>query len=179
MPCTIGGKQVIVLGDTTTHGGKVMTASSTFTYMNIPVARIGDMVECPQCKGKYPIIEGAPSAFDHENKIARHGDRVACGALLISRYNTTGISESGTVSEAVAAEILTASPPPHQQVFDEQAQLVAPPIDGVPYFIEVKDGRTFSGRVGADGLLPRVTTQEKEDITVYWGDEALAKMAGE
>jgi uncharacterized Zn-binding protein involved in type VI secretion len=87
MPYTIEGKEVILLGDTTTHGGKVITASETHSYMGIPVARVGDMVECPKCKGTYPIVEGAPKAFDRGKPIARHGDKVACGATLISRNN--------------------------------------------------------------------------------------------
>jgi uncharacterized Zn-binding protein involved in type VI secretion len=87
MPYTIEGKEVIVLGDTTTHGGKVITGSENHTYMGIPVARVGDMVQCPKCKGTYPIIEGAPRTFDHGKQIARHGDKVACGATLISRGN--------------------------------------------------------------------------------------------
>lgn len=84
MAFTIDDKEVILLGDTTTHGGKVITASSTFEYMGIKVARVGDMVKCPKCKGTYPIAEGAVSAFDHTGKIARHGDKVACGATLIA-----------------------------------------------------------------------------------------------
>jgi hypothetical protein len=53
---------------------------------------------------------------------------------------------------------------------------MAPPIEGVPYFIETMDGRTFSGRVGADGLLPRIDTYGEDEYKVLWGDEALAKM---
>jgi uncharacterized Zn-binding protein involved in type VI secretion len=85
MPYTIEGKHVIVLGDTTTHGGKVITGSENHTYMGIPVARVGDMVECPKCDGTFPIVDGAPRAFDHGRPIALHGDKVACGATLISR----------------------------------------------------------------------------------------------
>lgn len=89
MPYTIEGKHVIVLGDTTSHGGKVITGSENHTYMGIPVARVGDMVKCPKCNGTFHIIEGAPRAFDHGKAIARHGDKVACGATLISRENIT------------------------------------------------------------------------------------------
>jgi uncharacterized Zn-binding protein involved in type VI secretion len=97
MPYSIEGKEVILLGDTTTHGGKVITASDTHKYMGTPIARVGDMVECPQCKGTYPIIEGAPRAFDRGKPIARHGDKVACGATLISQGNRT---DTGTLYAA-------------------------------------------------------------------------------
>lgn len=91
MPYMIEGKEVVVLGDMTTHGGKVITGSTNHTFMGIPVARVGDMVECPKCNGTYPIIEGAPRTFDHGKPIARHGDRVACGATLISQSNAANI----------------------------------------------------------------------------------------
>lgn len=48
----------------------------------------------------------------------------------------------------------------------------------VPYFIETKDGRKFSGRATADGTLPRIETYDAEEYAVYWGDDALAKMEG-
>jgi len=84
MSFTILGKEVIVLGDGTSHGGKVITASSTVTHMGKPIARVGDSVSCPKCRGTHTIIEGAPSTFD-TSRIARHGDMVSCGARLISQ----------------------------------------------------------------------------------------------
>jgi uncharacterized Zn-binding protein involved in type VI secretion len=103
MPYNIEGKEVILLGDTTTHGGKVITGSEKHHFMGIPVARVGDMVECPLCKGTYPIIEGAPKVFDHGKPIARHGDKVACGATLISRGNITDT----VILYAAASNIVT------------------------------------------------------------------------
>ncbi|KHK57170.1 hypothetical protein PI87_07995 [Ralstonia sp. A12] len=63
--------------------------------------------------------------------------------------------------------------------YDEQAHLAATNLEGVPYYIETADGRVFSGRIPASGLLPRIDTQSEETYTVLWGDEALAKQAGE
>ena len=60
-----------------------------------------------------------------------------------------------------------------------QAQLAALPIEGVPYYVETKDGRTRSGRTVAGGLLPRIDSHGEDEYTVYWGDEALAKMHGD
>lgn len=39
---------VIRLGDSTDHGGKVISASSTTIIQGKPLARIGDMVSCPK-----------------------------------------------------------------------------------------------------------------------------------
>lgn len=41
------------------------------------------------------------------------------------------------------------------------------------------DGRVFSGRIGPDGLLPRVDTFGEDEYTVLWGDDALAKLQEE
>ena len=52
-------------------------------------------------------------------------------------------------------------------------------MEGVPYRIEVEDGRVLSGSIGVDGLLPRIETIGLAGYTVYWGDEALARCDGE
>jgi uncharacterized protein (DUF2345 family) len=88
--------------------------------------------------------------------------------------------------EAVAPEAVVEAAEPQEEypegvaeVFDEQAELVSPPIEGIPYHIETKDGRKFSGRVGADGRLPRISTEGEEAFDIFWGDEALARIEGE
>lgn len=48
----------------------------------------------------------------------------------------------------------------------------------MPYYVETMDGRTFSGCAGLDGVLPRIDTYGEDEYTVYWGDDALAKMEG-
>jgi hypothetical protein len=71
----------------------------------------------------------------------------------------------------------TSAPSAADHIYDEQPRLVARSIEGIPYFIETLDGRTFSGRAGPGGLLPRIGTQGECDYTVLWGDVALAKIA--
>jgi len=97
MPFTIQGKEVVLLGDKTTHGGTVVTASSTFTYMNIPVARKGDQVSCPLCLGTHVIAEGVETAFDHEHPIAVDGNLTSCGARLIAGSGQGGGIPEGTL----------------------------------------------------------------------------------
>jgi hypothetical protein len=67
-------------------------------------------------------------------------------------------------------------PAPEDAPYDEQTKLESLPIEGVPYYIETLDGRTFSGRTSPDGLLPRIDTYGEDEYTAYWGDEAPAKM---
>ena len=75
---------VIVLGDTTDHGGEVISAAPAATAGGIPVARLGDMVACPRCQGTFPIVQGNPAMLLDGAAVAYHGCAVACGARLIA-----------------------------------------------------------------------------------------------
>lgn len=77
---------LIRLDDTTDHGGKVITASSTMRFGNRFVARKGDEVSCPKHPDVKPnlIEEGDESMTDDNAPIARHGHRATCGCHLIS-----------------------------------------------------------------------------------------------
>ena len=48
------GKGVIRLGDATDHGGKVISVAHEPTDMGKPIACVGDMVQCPKCRGHIP-----------------------------------------------------------------------------------------------------------------------------
>lgn len=49
-----------------------------------PIARVGDMTECPKDKhGSNPITEGSPDVLIDGMPAARMGDPTACGSTLI------------------------------------------------------------------------------------------------
>ena len=75
----------IILGDTTTHGGIVITASSEMQYSLERCARSGDSVFCPQCGGIYKIEEDVLNQSDNRSSYAIEGQRTSCGATLVSR----------------------------------------------------------------------------------------------
>ena len=52
----MSARSVIVIGDKTTHGGTVLQGSQTMTAGGKNVARQGDLVSCPKCKGNFPIV---------------------------------------------------------------------------------------------------------------------------
>lgn len=79
---------------------------------------------------------------------------------------------------AYAGHVLNSSSD-HIGRYDEQMRLLAESVEGMPYRIEIDDGRVLSGTVGIDGLLPRIATHGDAEYTVYWGDEALARAIGE
>ncbi|MDO8039951.1 hypothetical protein [Janthinobacterium sp. SUN137] len=121
--------------------------------------------------------------------------KTSCGAVLIASQFSDTVEWStgaGRVAErsasvaiaGAAAQLAPGALPENARAttldasesYDEQPQLNADGIDGVPYFVEIKDGRHLSGRATMEGILPRVETYNEEEYTVYWGDVALAKM---
>ena len=83
-------KPFIVIGDKTTHGGTVISADFTTDIRGKAMARVGDKVVCPQCKGVFAINSGADDVVDGEGRAyARHMDTTDCGARLIAAQATT------------------------------------------------------------------------------------------
>jgi uncharacterized Zn-binding protein involved in type VI secretion len=78
-------RNVIRLGDSTSHGGKVVSVSAShFTVDGIPVARVGDACSCP-IKGhdNCTIAEGDPHHVIDGVAVAYEGHKTTCGAALI------------------------------------------------------------------------------------------------
>ncbi|OCG20372.1 MULTISPECIES: PAAR domain-containing protein [unclassified Gilliamella] len=84
-------KGVIRLGDKTSHGGQVISASTKLIVFTKGVARVGDLVSCPITgHGINPIIEGDPLFIEDGKQVAFHGHRSACGCALISSLTNFG-----------------------------------------------------------------------------------------
>lgn len=80
---------VVRLGDSTSHGGKVISASTTHLIDGIGIARVGDQVACPvPGHGINPIIEGAPTYVIGGRMVALQGHHSACGCTLIASLMT-------------------------------------------------------------------------------------------
>jgi uncharacterized Zn-binding protein involved in type VI secretion len=80
---------IICLGDPTSHGGKVISASVTHVIGGIGIARVGDSVACPIAgHGVNPIVEGESTFLIDGRMVALQGHRSACGCTLISSLPT-------------------------------------------------------------------------------------------
>ncbi len=78
-------KGFVLLGDKTTHGGEVMSASSTMIVNGKKVALIGDEITCPIIgHGINTIIEGSPEWISDGKAIVVDGCHCACGCQVIS-----------------------------------------------------------------------------------------------
>jgi uncharacterized Zn-binding protein involved in type VI secretion len=76
---------IVRLGDKTTHGGVVTTASPVHTLRGIGIARMGDMVSCPlPGHGTNEIVEGCAVFSVGGRSVALHGHKTACGCSLIA-----------------------------------------------------------------------------------------------
>lgn len=85
-------RNVIRLGDPTSHGGKVESVSANhFTVSGIAVARVGDLCSCP-IKGhdKCTIAEGDPHHVIDGIAVAHDGHKTTCGATLIPTIENYG-----------------------------------------------------------------------------------------
>ncbi|HSC80330.1 MAG TPA: PAAR domain-containing protein [Chitinolyticbacter sp.] len=78
-------KRVVRLGDPTSHGGVVVSASPTTVVMGKPVARQGDKVVCPVTGHAVgTIVEGDPDWLVDGKPVALDGHKTSCGASLIA-----------------------------------------------------------------------------------------------
>jgi len=87
---TVGGKVQIVVGDTTSHGGRVVSGSPSSTWGGgeIPLARKGDKVTCPRCEPHiFEIAEGCDDSQDFGAPVALEGHKTTCGAVLVAQLD--------------------------------------------------------------------------------------------
>ena len=73
------------LGDTSTHGGTIITGASRTFVNGLPVARMGDLHSCPiPGHGVTPIITGSQTTITEGQPNARIGDVTGCGATIVT-----------------------------------------------------------------------------------------------
>lgn len=76
---------LVCLGDATTHGGKVISASSSMFINGVQVALVGDLVSCP-VHSPNRITEGSPTASEEGVSVVVDGCLCECGCRVISSY---------------------------------------------------------------------------------------------
>ncbi len=80
------GYPVARLGDSSSHGGAIITSASNTTCEGHLYARVGDTLLCP-IHGANPIVTGSPGFTVEGAHVARGnggaGSVTACGAIII------------------------------------------------------------------------------------------------
>ena len=87
--------EIIRLGDSTSHGGKVLEGSQTNLCYDKPIAYIGHKVSCPKCSGTPTIVEGVQTSTIYGKGVALAGMKTSCGATLIASQFTAVIVPGG------------------------------------------------------------------------------------
>ncbi len=78
-------KGFVLLGDKTTHGGQVISASSTMVINGKSVALVGDKISCPiNGHGINAIIDGSPEWISDGKAVVVNGCHCECGGQVIS-----------------------------------------------------------------------------------------------
>ncbi len=70
------------IGDTSDHGGSIITGSPSLQASGVPVARVGDILDCPQ-HGKNSIVTSMVMHTEDDGKPLAHiGSKTQCGATI-------------------------------------------------------------------------------------------------
>ncbi|MGV3346567.1 PAAR domain-containing protein [Enterobacteriaceae bacterium LUAb1] len=76
---------VVLLGDKTSHGGKVIFAAANITLDGKKAALAGDMVSCPaEGYGNNPIVKGSPHRSFNGRAVVVDGCKCQCRCTVIS-----------------------------------------------------------------------------------------------
>jgi uncharacterized Zn-binding protein involved in type VI secretion len=75
-------KKSACLGDPTSHGGKIITASSSYVLNGRKAAVLDDLVSCP-IHGDNPLVEAGEGFTDEGRPLVASGCRSRCGAVVL------------------------------------------------------------------------------------------------
>jgi len=176
MAFSMAKRALIRKGDHNTHGGTVLAGDPTFLIGGRELARVGDPVSCPQCRGTHVIVTGAPDVMSGQT-VARHDDVTDCGAKLIaSQHTATWSDESGGGS--TAADNDPRSSPPEEQVEDaadvgEIRFQAMYPATGEPaakcvYLVTREDGTQHGGVTDPNGFTAVIRSARPERVAVHF-----------
>ena len=148
----MGQRPFIVLGDATDHGGVVVGASQVSFTHGKPIARVGDQVTCPyRGHGTTVIVTGDPTMIIDGRPAARHGDKCACGATLISSQFVSTVGDSGggnrashTHADAAVSGLASSQASTHDdeeilEQFYEAVDADGQPIEGYKFDLFAND----------------------------------------
>ncbi len=80
------------LGDSSSHGGTIVSAAARTLVDGIPAARMGDLHSCPvPFHGMTQIVQGAGKTLIEGRPAARMGNITGCGAVIVTGSGTTRV----------------------------------------------------------------------------------------
>ncbi|MEN1929676.1 PAAR domain-containing protein [Luteimonas sp. MJ250] len=172
----------IVVGDATTHGGRVLGGSPFTSIEGKSVARMGDAVACPKC-GPTTIVSGDATIVVDGQPLARHGDSTTCGATLIAGSQVRAFIDSGAAAGsgaggtavAAASAVAVASAVAAMLAYDEafvlRSAATGKALANRGYRIICASGRTEEGVTDAEGRTAVVTSDATEALRIELEEE--------
>lgn len=179
------GRRVIRLGDPTTHGGTVVSATTNYIMFGKEVAGRGDKVTCPRPgHGVVTIVEGDPAWTVNGKNVALEGHKCSCGCSLISTLPNVvrSYEGGGTAADSKGAGAVSAlsgsastSRQSDQEAFNDVYQLLdektGVPLAGFEYAIRRADGQLVYGVTDSSGFTQKIgDTDFAENISLSLGD---------
>ncbi|MGY0610782.1 PAAR domain-containing protein [Luteimonas sp. A501] len=166
----------IVVGDATTHGGRVVSGSPSTDIEGKPVARMSDAVACPKC-GPTTIVSGDATILVDGQPLARHGDSTTCGATLIAGSQVRAFidqgpaagSGAGGVAAAVASTV--AAMLAYDEAFVLRSAATGKALANRRYRIICASGRMEEGTTDAEGRTAVLTSEVAEALRVELEEE--------
>lgn len=186
------GRRVIRLGDPTTHGGTVVSATVGYIMFGKEVAGKGDKAICPiPGHGAVTIVEGDPTWTVNGKNVALEGHKCSCGCSLISTlpnvtrsYEGDGAASAsavvkGTAAAAATAALAALAATAHGEKYDlffhVKRANTGNSLSNVPYKITLEDGRIFTGITDGKGYTEIVSSDYSQDAKLeapYYGDSS-------
>lgn len=178
----MASRMIIVVGDITNSGGRVITGSPQTDIDGKPIARVGDRATCPKCKGMFPIVSGDATFLVDGQPVARHGDYLACCCRLVSVRQFRVFLDEDTsddptadaamfrarVSEAAAGAVA------YDEAFALVSEFTGKPLANRRYRVIRKSGAVEEGVTDSEGLTHLVTSELPELLHVELGEEEIA-----
>ncbi|MEL1266370.1 PAAR domain-containing protein [Pseudoxanthomonas putridarboris] len=165
----------VVMGDTTDHGGKVLTGYDGAAINGAPVAHVGSAVSCP-LHGMTTIVSGQAGWLVEGKPVAAPGDRTSCGATLIAgtQSSVEFVKESASTAASAArgaflapAATAVAAGMAGLVRYDEQLRFVTPrgvSLANVHYTLHLEDGGKVEGVTDAEGKTCRIETETPSQV---------------
>ncbi|MCA8320092.1 PAAR domain-containing protein [Burkholderia cepacia] len=166
------GSAFIREGDTTSHGGRVISCTSTNIVFGKPLALEGDMVSCPKCGGVYPIVGVRIRSMTFGGRaVATDGDKTACGATLIASQGMATVEPTSGAGGSVGPgkSVIAQTAPQDDGAFRGRFQLVddktRTPLANHPYTATSSDGQTIQGTTDANGHTDWLSGSQSASLT--------------
>lgn len=176
----------IVLGDTTSGGGRMITCSPITDVDGKGVCRKGDKATCPTHNGVFPITGGCdPTTIIDDEEVALHGATLACGCKVLSAQQMRVFLDAGggagAARSSVAAQGITAFTQaavggllPHDEAFVLISELTGKPLAKRQYRVVRTDGAAEEGTTDDEGQTHVVASEMPEVLHVEIGEEKVS-----